>query len=263
MGALENGRDIFRACRGKYLALLEGDDYWTSPEKLQVQADLLDNHPETTICAHHVVCHGLPEDRLRAGYENAQPDEKLPHLPGGFYNLKHLLQRHPHQIAPFLYTGSVMFRRVIDDISPEWSRQLAMGDMPLFVELALHGNICLLEEVMGVYRVHGGGCWVGMAPMRREQNLREMWEALYNRLGPEYRPAIRKRMFYSCYYIGKAHFAAGQPDETRRCLRESLKLSGPLESLPQKAALAITGFGWWAFPLWRQVRRLWRRPDSA
>ena len=49
LGALENGRDVFRASRGKYLAVLEGDDYWTSPEKLQVRADLLDKHPATAI----------------------------------------------------------------------------------------------------------------------------------------------------------------------------------------------------------------------
>ena len=253
LGALENGRDIFRACRGKYLALLEGDDYWTSPEKLQVQADLLDNHPETTICAHHVVCR----------YDDSQPDETVPHLPGGFYNIEHLLQRHPHQVRSFVYTCSAMFRRVIDDISPEWSRQLAMGDMPLWVELAEHGNICLLDEVMGVYRVHGGGCWTGMEPVRREQNIQVMWETLYNHLGPKYRPIIRNRMFHTSYCLGKAQFAAGRPDETRRCLRECLKLSGPIELLPQKAALAITGFGWWAFPLWRQVRRLWQRPERA
>ena len=253
LGALENGRAIFRASRGKYLALLEGDDYWTSPNKLQAQADLLDNHPETVICAHHVVCR----------YDNSEPDETVPHLPGGFYNLEHLLQRHQYQARSFIYTASAMFRRVIDDISPKWSRHLAMGDMPLFVELAKHGNICLLEDVMGVYRVHAGGCWTGMAAIRRENKIREMWGALYNNLDPKYRPIIRQRIFYTFYSLGKAHFAAGGPAETRRCLRESLKLSGPLESLPQKADLAIKGYGWWAFPLWRSLRRLWQRGDSV
>jgi glycosyltransferase involved in cell wall biosynthesis len=43
-----------KACRGEYVALLDGDDYWTSPYKLQTQIDLLDSHPEYALCFHCV-----------------------------------------------------------------------------------------------------------------------------------------------------------------------------------------------------------------
>lgn len=42
----------YQACRGQYVAMVEGDDYWTSPDKLQRQADFLDRHPDYTICFH-------------------------------------------------------------------------------------------------------------------------------------------------------------------------------------------------------------------
>ena len=42
-----------RAAQGEYIALLDGDDYWTSPLKLQKQVDFLDSHPECSMCFHN------------------------------------------------------------------------------------------------------------------------------------------------------------------------------------------------------------------
>jgi glycosyltransferase involved in cell wall biosynthesis len=41
-----------RQCRGEYVAILEGDDYWTSPEKLARQVALLDSHRDWVSCFH-------------------------------------------------------------------------------------------------------------------------------------------------------------------------------------------------------------------
>src|SRR5258708_3052102 len=38
----------------KYVALLDGDDYWTDAYKLQKQADFLETHPDFAICFHNV-----------------------------------------------------------------------------------------------------------------------------------------------------------------------------------------------------------------
>ena len=52
VGYHRNFADVLRRASGEYIALLEGDDYWTSPEKLQRQSDLLDAHPEFSMCFH-------------------------------------------------------------------------------------------------------------------------------------------------------------------------------------------------------------------
>ena len=43
----------FPRAEGKFIAMCEGDDYWTSPKKLQMQVDFLNNHPEFSMCFHN------------------------------------------------------------------------------------------------------------------------------------------------------------------------------------------------------------------
>ncbi len=50
---LQFSQEVGRS-RVEYIAMLDGDDYWTDPRKLQIQVDFLDSHPECAVCFHNV-----------------------------------------------------------------------------------------------------------------------------------------------------------------------------------------------------------------
>jgi glycosyltransferase involved in cell wall biosynthesis len=173
-----------RAARGRYVALLDGDDYWTSPEKLQRQAEFLDDHPECGFCFHNV--------RLLFEEPREGPDVLLngPQQKE-FSTIEDLFYRN------FVATGSVMFRRKLIRRFPGWFRGALFGDWPLHMLNARRGRIGYLPEVMGVYRIHGGGYWSGMSGAEQQvaqlDFLREMNRRLRYRYWRSINAALQKR----------------------------------------------------------------------
>lgn len=135
---------LLKACRGQYVALCEGDDYWTDPQKLQKQVEFMDAHPDYAICHHNV----------RVTYEDGSP-EHLFNLPDQKTDstIEDLLQD-----QWFMATASLLYRNyfLTTDFA-DWHAKAAAGDWALVLQLAARGNIGYLPEVMGVYRKHRGG----------------------------------------------------------------------------------------------------------
>lgn len=145
VGMLRNFAETLSACRGKYVAILEGDDYWTDPHKLQRQADYLDAHPEAAICHHNAwrVVEGSAETPALC---HSQP------VPNRL-TLRDLMSRNP------IVTCTTMYRRGCFETFPEWYFQLPMGDWPLHILNAQQGSIGYLPEPMAAYRVHSSSNW--------------------------------------------------------------------------------------------------------
>jgi glycosyltransferase involved in cell wall biosynthesis len=144
--------------RGKYVAMLDGDDYWTSPHKLQKQVDFLDSNPDFAICFHNVLL--VYENGCREPALFNSPEQKI------VSTITDLLR------SNFMATASVMFRRgLFRDFPPGYYR-LPFGDWPLHVYNAAEGKIGYLSETLGVYRQHGGGHWSNI-------DSSELWAARF------------------------------------------------------------------------------------
>lgn len=145
IGMLRNFAETLTACRGEYVALLEGDDYWTDPLKLQKQADFLDAHPICATCHHNAL-------RVVEG----EGDTSVlchPRRLSRWQSLDDLMSQNP------IVTCTAMFRQGLFGEFPDWFFQSRMGDWPLHILNAQHGRIGYLDEVMAAYRIHSGSKW--------------------------------------------------------------------------------------------------------
>lgn len=156
LGVTANLMNTYARCGGSYVAVLEGDDYWTDPTKLQRQVEQMERHPDVSGSFHDVV--HVDDQSCLLGtshrFRSDTGDNRL-HLP-------QLLRG--NEVA----TCSVMVRRLGTEL-PGFIRQLRIGDWPVHLSnVAEHGPYLHVEGQMAAYRIHRGGTWTG-APFLSQQ----------------------------------------------------------------------------------------------
>lgn len=150
MGMIPNFLDALQHCRGTYIALCDGDDYWTDARKLQKQVDFLENHPGFS-----AVCHNV---RTVRGEVEAEP------LWG---DSERDITLHMLAAENTVSTLSVLFRAaVLQTFDGPALLGMPYGDYPLFLHCTRFGKIRYVPEIMGCYRIHDGGVWTS-----RRRNL--------------------------------------------------------------------------------------------
>lgn len=229
LGVTRNLARTIRACRGRYVALLEGDDYWSSPYKLQRQVAFLGQHPECAICFHAVMEH----------YEDGSAPTRQPASRPEVLDLEDLFAQN------FSYTCTTMFRNGLFGDFPDWFFRLRLGDYPLFVLIARHGKIGFIDEVMATYRVHAGGIWSSQTRARQLRDELEMLRVLDAHLGSRYHRAIRCRSSQLYYKLALAHERAGGRTQALTALVSSLRQRPANGAIPRwgRARLAARILG--------------------
>lgn len=184
MGMLRNYARTFHACKGQYIAVLDGDDYWSSPNKLKKQVDFLDAHPECSVCFH----------KVRAQYDGSGksivigvPYEKNKYL------LKDLVPMN------FIANCSVMYRAGLIETFPDWWYSVEMTDWTTHILHAQYGDVGYINEVMGVYRVQPGGVWSMRSDIDNLQEDIKVYDLVNAHLGYVFDKEI-KMVKSNCYY---------------------------------------------------------------
>jgi glycosyltransferase involved in cell wall biosynthesis len=208
VGGQKNGVQTLRACQGEYVAYLEGDDYWTSPNKLQKQVDFLDNHPECPMCFHNASTIYQDGSSGPVLYRAHQKE---------FSGVEDLL------LDNFVPTCSVMSRKDVCGKFPDWVRSLKMGDWPSHILAALHGDIGYLDETMAVYRVHQGGVWSTKGWEEHEKAVIELYDALSAHLERRYARIINRILRHRFLVTSDKYEETGDLTAARACAVRSLK----------------------------------------
>lgn len=155
-----NIKRLFKRARGKYIALCEGDDYWTDPQKLQRQVDFLENNRAFSCVFHnaHIVEGGQQTTRL---FLEDKPE------------MVQTVEDSLNLFRPFAPTCSLLFRSYpIKTLLPPWSENSLLGDRVYFTMLANQGLLRFQDFCGGVRRMHAGGLTARFRPNKRRETIK-------------------------------------------------------------------------------------------
>jgi glycosyltransferase involved in cell wall biosynthesis len=183
LGASPNGIFMYQHCiqtGAKYIALCEGDDYWTDPFKLQKQVDFLEANQDCTICFTRANMQKGSEMTL---HEVPKPFNKVPF----FY--EELLRYYN-----FITTASVLFRNQENLVIPDWITTLPFGDLGVYKVVSQHKKIACLDEIMSVYRIHGEGIWSKVKPIEAEKKYLDFYKNMFVHLSENEQKIVSQKI---------------------------------------------------------------------
>ena len=201
-GLVRNFWETLQHCRGKYVAQLEGDDYWTDPKKLQKQVELLERAPRYAFC-YHLFDHVDQDGNIIGAAREPLPDAELPKD----CNTRMVIDA---KWSP-LQTLTLMFRRDAFPEMPNWIYKLPIFDWPLHFYLTRAGKGIFLNENMAGYRSHNEGVWSGTDHIKNSLRYYHFYRLVLSAHKGEYEHFMLPRMRFHTREMLEECLPAGKP----------------------------------------------------
>jgi len=181
-------RNFYRGMQtldGDYIAILEGDDYWGSNERLQKHVAFLDANPEYAACA----CNALKvyEDGSQDPHIFQPPPDKPDH------EMHDLIM-----LNSFFHASTLTFRNVFRGRVPRYLRSPLSCDIFITIAHAQYGKVRYFNEIGSVYRAHAGGLFSQMSLTKGWMWNIDSLQACNRWLGYRYFASFAKSIYHYC-----------------------------------------------------------------
>lgn len=184
LGISANYRHSFREAGGNFVSILEGDDYWTDPDKTLRQAEFLAAHPEAEAVFSRIEL----LDMVRNRYRLLKRQDNLPALLTGAHFARN---EHLNLIVNF---SSMMIRRQTLLQMPSSSYEPRLSEITLAFYLDRLGKIGFIDKSMGVYRLNPSSVWTGADRAGKLKQAIATRKAALAVADPRYHHAICQRI---------------------------------------------------------------------
>lgn len=169
LGFNQNYKRAFEACNGDYIAIMEGDDYWTDPYRLEKHIQFLENHRECSLSFNRIIFYDQDNSDYKINdWGNTREDYK-------YYTSKQQIVG--NRIGNL--SACVLRTSFIRELKPELF-ELGIADWMLGIVFGQYGFLAELKEPMSVYRIHGNGQW---SKQKEEAQIQHQIESIpaYNK----------------------------------------------------------------------------------